>query len=74
MQWEHPADFPGALPARHANGAREIAWLEVAAPDPARLERWRASGAAPLRFIAGPPGLGRVAVATRDGELVLGAA
>jgi hypothetical protein len=74
MQWDHPADFPGALPARHANGAREIAWLEVAAPDPARLERWRASGAAPLRFIAGPPGLGRVAVATRDGDLVLGAA
>ncbi|HKZ05246.1 MAG TPA: VOC family protein [Methylomirabilota bacterium] len=74
MQWDDPADFPGALPARHANGARGIAWLEVAAPDPTRLERWRASGAAPLRFIEGPPGLGRVAVTTPDGELLLGAA
>jgi hypothetical protein len=71
MQWDDPTDFPGAEPARHPNGAREVTWLEVAAPDPARLERWRASGAAPLRFIPGPPGLGQVAVATRDGELRL---
>ena len=72
MQWDDPADFPGALPVRHPNGASGIAWLEVATPDPARLERLRAGGEAPVRLIAGPPGLGRVAVATREGAIVIG--
>jgi hypothetical protein len=71
MQWDDPADFPGGLPARHANGARGVAWLEVATPDPARLERWRSGGAAPLRLVEGPPGLGRVAVITGDGEVII---
>jgi hypothetical protein len=72
MQWDDPADFPGALPARHANGAQGVAWLEVATPDPARLERLRAGGDAPIRLAPGPPGLGRVAIATIGGELILG--
>lgn len=70
MQWDDPADFPGAATARHANGATGIAWLEVASSDPARLERWRE--AAPLRLVEGAPGLRRVAVATPAGELSLG--
>lgn len=72
MQWDDPADFPGALAARHQNGAGGVAWLEVATPDPGRLERWRAGGEVPLRVVDGPPGLRRVAIATRDGELILG--
>jgi Glyoxalase-like domain len=71
MQWDDPADFPGALPARHANGATGIAWIEVATPDPARLRRWVSGGAAPLRLAEGAPGLARAAVATRAGELVV---
>jgi glyoxalase-like protein len=72
MQWDDPADFPGALPARHANGAQGVTWLEVATPDPARLEWLRAGGDAPIRLVPGPPGLGRVAIATFGGELILG--
>ena len=72
MQWDDPADFPGALPARHANGARGVAWLEVATPDAARLERLRAGFEAPVRLVTGPPGLGRVAIVTTEGELILG--
>ena len=74
MHWDDPADFPGALPARHANGAQGVAWLEVATPDPARLQRLMSGGEAPIRVVAGPPGLHRVAVATRAGELILGVA
>ena len=71
MQWDDPADFPGAIPVRHANGAHGVAWLEVATPDPERLERLRAGGEAPIRLVAGPPGLGRVAITTPGGELIL---
>lgn len=71
MQWDDPADFPGALPARHANGATGIAWIEVATPDPVRLRRWVSGGAAPLRLAEGAPGLARAAVATRAGELLV---
>jgi Glyoxalase-like domain len=72
MQWDDPADFPGALPAQHPNGATGIAWLEVATPDPGRLRRLMADGQAPIRLVDGMPGLHRVAVATRQGELILG--
>jgi Glyoxalase-like domain len=72
MQWDDPADFPGALPAQHENGASGIAWLEVATPDPGRLRRLMSGGQAPIRLVDGTPGLHRVAVATRQGELILG--
>jgi hypothetical protein len=72
MQWDDPADFPGAIPVRHANGAHGVAWLEVATPDPDRLDRLRAGAEAPIRLGNGPPGLGRVAVSTATGELVVG--
>ena len=72
MQWDDPADFPGALPARHANGAHGIVRLELSTPDPSRLRHVMAGADAPVRVVEGPPGLIRVAVATRDGELVLG--
>lgn len=72
MQWDDPADFPGAIPVRHANGAHGVAWLEVTTPDPERLDRLCAGAEAPLRLEAGAPGLGRVAVATEEGELILG--
>ncbi len=71
MQWDDPADFPGALAARHANGATGIAWLEVATPDPARLRRLMSGAEAPIRLVDGMPGLPRVAVTAREGELVL---
>jgi hypothetical protein len=72
MQWDDPADFPGALPASHPNGAREVAWLEVATPDPARLRELMSGAEAPVRVVDGVPALRRAAIATRDGELVIG--
>jgi hypothetical protein len=72
MQWDDPADFPGALPARHPNGARAVVWLELSTPDPERLHRWLSGGEAPVRLAEGAPGLRRVGVATREGEFVLG--
>jgi hypothetical protein len=71
MQWDDPVDFPGALPAQHKNGATGIAWLEVATPDPGRLRRLMSGGEAPIRLVEGIPGLQRVAVTTREGELIL---
>ena len=72
MQWDDAADFPGALPARHPNGAHAVAWLELSTPDPERLHRWLSGGEAPVRLAEGAPGLCRVGVATREGELVVG--
>jgi len=72
MQWDDLADFPGAIPARHANGAHGVAWLEVVTPDRERLHRLCAGAEAPIRLGDGAPGLGRVAVATEQGELILG--
>jgi len=73
MQWDDPAQYPGLMPARHPNGARRVAWLEVAPADADRLARWSAGATAPLRVVgdAASPGLLRVAVETDDGEVVL---
>jgi len=72
MQWDDPADFPGAMPARHANGARGVAWIEVATPDPSRLAQLSAGAVAPIRIVTGSPGLKRVTVSTGQGEVTLG--
>jgi hypothetical protein len=72
MQWDDSSDFPGALLAAHANGATGIAWLEVATPDPVRLQRLMSGGQAPLRLVDGAPGLQRLGIAAGEGELVLG--
>jgi hypothetical protein len=72
MQWDDPAQYPGVQPVRHANGARGVAWIEVATPDPERLARWTEGADVPLRVVPGAPGLRRVALATDGGEVVIG--
>ena len=72
MQWDDPAQYPGAQPVRHASGATGVAWIEVATPEPDRLARWTQGAEVPLRVVPGVPGLRRVALATDGGEIVIG--
>jgi hypothetical protein len=71
MAWDDPARYPGTIPVAHPCGAREIAWLELTPGDPARLRRWLGAAHAPLRVVAGQPGLHRVGIRTATGVLVL---
>jgi hypothetical protein len=71
MQWDDPADYPGATPVRHPNGATGVAWLELTPEDPEMLERWIAPVEPPIRVVAGPAGLHRVGIATAAGVVVL---
>jgi hypothetical protein len=72
MQWDDPADYPGATPVRHPNGATGVAWLELTPEEPETLRRWTAPGEPPIRVVDGPPGLHRVGIATAAGVVVLG--
>lgn len=71
MQWDDPHLYPGTTPVQHAAGATGVAWLELATDDPVRLKRWMGAADVPLRVVAGPPGLRRVAIATAGGDIVL---
>ena len=72
MQWDDDDQFPGLTPAVHPVGPCSLAWIELATPDPERLERWTDGEAGlPLRLVEGEPGLRAVAVATPDGEVVI---
>ncbi len=68
MQWDDPAHYPGAAGATHVNGARGVAWLELAPGDVGRLHTWLGESKPPLRLVDGPPGLRRVALDLGDGE------
>jgi hypothetical protein len=65
MQWDDPAQFPGAIRVEHANGATAIAELVVAtdAPD---IATWVERAQAPVRLVDG--GCEIVEVSVRDAE------
>lgn len=70
ITWGLDADHPARMPANHPSGATGIAWVEVGG-DPREVQQWVGSDEAQLRLIGGEPGLGRFAVATPGGEVVL---
>jgi hypothetical protein len=65
-----PGAHPGETPVEHACGAAGIAWVEIAA-DPVAFDAWTGDAGIPVRLVAGPAGVRRVALATRDGDLIL---
>jgi hypothetical protein len=72
MQWDDPAQYPGAIPAEHPNDATALAWLQVSPADHAQLARWtEAQSDLPLHVGDGAPGIDAVAVTTTSGDLVI---
>ena len=71
MQWDDPAQYPGAMLVQHPAGACDIDWLELTPADLERLQRWLGPAHPPLRIVKGQPGLHRVALRTDAGLLVL---
>lgn len=72
MQWDDPAQYPGATPATHPNGARRVSSLTLTPRDPDRLHAWISGADARLRETPNPePGLWSVGVETDQGELVI---
>lgn len=71
MQWDDPAQYPGALPVQHPARAQGVAWLELTPGDPAQLQSWLGPAALPLRLVDGRPGVHRVGLRTATGVLVL---
>jgi len=53
MQWDVPAQYPGALSVKHPSGAVRVAWLEVCPAAMAEPARWTAGAEAPLRQVEG---------------------
>ncbi len=72
MQWDRPEQYPGAMRAQHANGARRVSPLSITPRDPDRLRDWTVGANVPLRFESrAESGLWSVSVETADGELAL---
>jgi catechol 2,3-dioxygenase-like lactoylglutathione lyase family enzyme len=72
LAWDGPQDLhPGRARAGHGVRAQGIAWVE-AGGDAGRLREWLGADELPVRVIEGEPGIRRVALATPDGELVIG--
>lgn len=70
ITWAMPDDLhPGRGEAPHRVEPRGIVWLEVGG-DPGPWREWADAGL-DLRFVDGPPGPLRVAIATATGEIVL---
>jgi len=72
MQWDAPADYPGAAPVVHPVGECSLAWLEVSTSDPARLARWTEGQTdLPLRHGHDEDGIDAVAISTPSGDVVV---
>jgi hypothetical protein len=71
MQWDEPADFPGALPAAHPLGRCALAWIEVAPDDRDAFDRRTAGRDLRVRVVDADPGIHAAAVSTPGRELVL---
>lgn len=71
IQWDMPAELhPGRQRAGHGVKATGIGWVEVGG-DEERMRAWLGPGELPIRVTDAPPGIGRAAVATSDGEVVI---
>jgi hypothetical protein len=72
MQWDHAEQYPGLMPATHANGARRVTALSVTPRDADRFRTWTAGADAPLRLTTNDePGLWSVTIETDDREIVI---
>lgn len=72
ITWDTPAELrPGRRPLMHDVRVTQLAWVEVIG-DRERLTWWLGGDDLPIRVIEGDtPGIGRVALSTADGELVI---
>jgi hypothetical protein len=72
LTWDVPGSLhPGSARAGHGVRAEGIAWVEVVG-DAERLRAWLGGEELPICVVTGDPGIRRVALATSDGELVIG--
>ncbi len=72
MQWDDPAQYPGAIPVAHPVGECSLSWLQVSTPDSDRLARWTEGQTdLPLRRGDHAEGIDAVAISTPDGEVVV---
>ncbi len=71
MQWDDPAQYPGALPVQHALPVENIAWLEITPKNDQHLQRWLGSAQVRLRIVAGNPGIHRAGLLVENKILVL---
>ena len=72
MQWDRDEQYPGAMPAKHTNGARAVTELSIAPRDAGQLRRWTEDADAPLHLLADQaPGLLSIDVQTDAGVLTL---
>ena len=71
VEWHVPAsDRPGRAAAAHVTHPEGISWVELAG-DVEHVRWWLGSHNLDIRYTDGAPGLRRVGIATRDGELIL---
>lgn len=72
ITWDIPDELhPGRQRAGHGIRAVGIAWVEVGG-DAERLRAWLGDEELPIRVAGDEPGIRRVAIATSDGEVVIG--
>jgi hypothetical protein len=72
MQWDHAAQYPGVMTAKHPNGAAAVASLSIAPRDANEFQRWTEAADVPLRRVTDrAPGLWSVGIQTDRGELVI---
>jgi len=73
MQWDDPAQFPGAIAVEHAAGECALSWLQVSTPEPERLARWiNGEPDLPLRVGGNAAGIDAVAISTSGDDIVIG--
>ena len=71
LAWDVPEELhPGRARAGHGVRAQGIAWVELGG-DAGRLRQWLGGQELGIRVIDGEPGIRRVAVGTREAELVI---
>jgi Glyoxalase-like domain len=69
--WDVPDELhPGRARAGHGVRATGLGWVEVGG-DAERLRTWLGGDELPIRVTDDEPGIHRVAISTRDGELVI---
>lgn len=71
IEWDvSPADHPGRTAAEHKTKPYGMSWVEFGG-ERKRIESWMLSNDLDMRIVDGPPGLLRVGIDARSGELIL---